>query len=118
MAGSFEAPVNLSGRIRSRIYKTARTCLPSFMFLVVAATAHAQGTIDFSQANTLMTTIKTFAMFAGAIVCLICLVMAGIKMMSGRFTEAIPQLIGAIFGAGVLGWGAGWISSLTGQSVS
>ncbi|MBW4028217.1 MAG: AAA family ATPase [Acidobacteria bacterium] len=31
-------------------------------------------------------------------------------MMSGRFQDAIPGLFGALFGAGVLGWGAGWIS--------
>ena len=30
-------------------------------------------------------------------------------MLSGRFQEAIPGLFGALFGAGVLGWGAGWI---------
>ena len=28
--------------------------------------------------------------------------------MSGRFQDAIPGLFGALFGAGVLGWGAGW----------
>ena len=45
------------------------------------------------------------------------LIFAGIRMMSGRFQDAIPGLFGALFGAGVLGWGAGWIGSLTGQSV-
>jgi hypothetical protein len=38
-------------------------------------------------------------------------------MMSGRFQDAIPGLFGALFGAGVLGWGAGWIGSLTGPSM-
>ena len=37
------------------------------------------------------------------------LIFAGIRMMSGRFQDAIPGLFGALFGAGVLGWGAGWI---------
>ena len=32
--------------------------------------AHAQGTMDFSGAQTLMTTFKTFAMYAGAVICL------------------------------------------------
>ena len=45
------------------------------------------------------------------------LIFAGIRMMSGRFQDAIPGLFGALFGAGVLGWGAGWIGSLTGQSM-
>ena len=39
------------------------------------------------------------------------------RMMSGRFQDAIPGLFGALFGAGVLGWGAGWIGSLTGQTM-
>jgi len=38
-------------------------------------------------------------------------------MMTGRLAEAIPGLFGALFGAGVLGWGAGWIGSLTGQQM-
>jgi len=71
--------------------------------------AHAQGTMDFSGAQTLMTTFKTFAMYAGAVICLGGLIFAGIRMMSGRFQDAIPGLFGALFGAGVLGWGAGWI---------
>lgn len=83
----------------------------------VANVAHAQGTMDFSGAQTLMGTFKTFAMYAGAVICLGGLIFAGIRMMSGRFQDAIPGLFGALFGAGVLGWGAGWIGSLTGQSM-
>ena len=79
--------------------------------------AHAKGTMDFSGAQTLMSTFKTFAMYAGAVICLGGLIFAGIRMMSGRFQDAIPGLFGALFGAGVLGWGAGWIGSLTGQSM-
>jgi len=83
----------------------------------VANVARAQGTMDFSGAQTLMGTFKTFAMYAGAVICLGGLIFAGIRMMSGRFADAIPGLFGALFGAGVLGWGAGWIGSLTGQSM-
>jgi hypothetical protein len=84
---------------------------------VESGVAHAQGTMDFSGAQTLMSTFKTFAMYAGAVICLGGLIFAGIRMMSGRFQDAIPGLFGALFGAGVLGWGAGWIGSLTGQSM-
>ena len=84
---------------------------------VSSGVAHAQGTMDFSGAATLMATFKTFAMYAGAVICLGGLIFAGIRMMSGRFQDAIPGLFGALFGAGVLGWGAGWIGSLTGQSM-
>jgi hypothetical protein len=81
------------------------------------AVSRAQGTMDFSGAQTLMGTFKTFAMYAGAVICLGGLIFAGIRMMTGRFQDAIPGLFGALFGAGVLGWGAGWIGSLTGQSM-
>ena len=74
-----------------------------------SAVAHAQGTMDFSGAQTLMGTSKTFAMYAGAVICLGGLIFAGIRMMTGRFQDSIPGLFGALFGAGVLGWGAGWI---------
>jgi hypothetical protein len=88
---------------------------PTFTALLFAgigsAVAHAQGTMDFSGAQTLMGTFKTFAMYAGAVICLGGLIFAGIRMMSGRFQDAIPGLFGALFGAGVLGWGAGWIAA-------
>ena len=85
--------------------------------LSIAGVAHAQETMDFSGATTLMTTFKTFAIYAGAVICFGGLIFAGIRMMSGRFQDAIPGLFGALFGAGVLGWGAGWIGSLTGQTM-
>ena len=97
--------------------RAARVMAPTFFALTIATVAHAQGTMDFSGAQTLMGTFKTFAMYAGAVICLGGLIFAGIRMMSGRFQDAIPGLFGALFGAGVLGWGAGWIGSLTGQSM-
>src|SRR5271156_3908722 len=84
---------------------------PSFIALSLPAFAHAQGTMDFSGAQTLMGTFKTFAIYAGAVICFGGLIFAGIRMLSGRFQDAIPGLFGALFGAGVLGWGAGWIGS-------
>ena len=103
------------------LLRAAHTMGPTLTALVFAgassAVAHAQGTMDFSGATTLMDTFKTFAMYAGAVICLGGLIFAGIRMMTGRFQDAIPGLFGALFGAGVLGWGAGWIGSLTGQSM-
>jgi TrbC/VIRB2 pilin len=95
-----------------------RTIAPSLLAISLTSLAHAQGTVDFSGATTAMNAFKTFAEYAGAVICLGCLIFAGIRLMSGRFQDAIPGLFGALFGAGVLGWGAGWISSLTGQSVT
>ena len=110
---------------RLRFYKkqslsSIRTMAPTLIALSIAgasSVAHAQGTMDFSGATTLMQTFKTFAIYAGAVICFGGLIFAGIRMLSGRFQDAIPGLFGALFGAGVLGWGAGWIGSLTGQSM-
>ena len=104
-------------RLWSRTRLVLRTLLPALFAISLASAAHAQGTMDFSGAQTLMGTFKTFAIYAGAVICFGGLIFAGIRMMSGRFQDAIPGLFGALFGAGVLGWGAGWIGSLTGQSM-
>jgi len=103
--------------LQQQLLPIGRTLLPTALALSFATVAHAQGTMDFSGAQTLMGTFKTFAIYAGAIICFGGLIFAGIRMMSGRFQDAIPGLFGALFGAGVLGWGAGWIGSLTGQSM-
>ena len=102
---------------RRELLHATRVLWPALVALTFASVAHAQGTMDFSGAQTLMGTFKTFAIYAGAVICFGGLIFAGIRMMSGRFQDAIPGLFGALFGAGVLGWGAGWIGSLTGQSM-
>jgi len=103
--------------LKTSLRSAIRTMAPSLLVLSCAGVAQAQGTMDFSGATTLMSTFKTFAIYAGAVICFGGLIFAGIRMMSGRFQDAIPGLFGALFGAGVLGWGAGWIGSLTGQSM-
>jgi hypothetical protein len=67
---------------------------PALFALTFASVAHAQGTMDFSGAQTLMGTFKTFAVYAGAVICFGGLIFAGIRMMSGRFqfTVAKPEL--------------------------
>ena len=102
---------------KQKLLRAARVMGPTLVALTIAGFAHAQATMDFSGAQTLMGTFKTFAVYAGAVICFGGLIFAGIRMMSGRFQDAIPGLFGALFGAGVLGWGAGWIGSLTGQSM-
>ena len=106
-----------SHSLKPALARALRVMAPTLVALSLAEVAHAQGTMDFSGATTLMGTFKTFAVYAGAIICFGGLIFAGIRMMSGRFQDAIPGLFGALFGAGVLGWGAGWIGSLTGQSI-
>jgi hypothetical protein len=96
---------------KEQVIRGIRTLVPTLVALTFTSVAHAQGTMDFSGAQTLMGTFKTFAMYAGAVICLGGLIFAGIRMMSGRFQDAIPGLFGALFGAGVLGCGAGWIGT-------
>jgi hypothetical protein len=102
---------------KQNLLRAVRVMWPTLVALTFAGVAHAQGTISFSGAQTFMQTVQTFAIYAGAVICFCGLIFAGIRMMSGRFQDAIPGLLGALFGAGVLGWGAGWIGSLTGQSM-
>jgi hypothetical protein len=114
--------INLTARVarvltNPQLHRVARAIVPMLLACALSSIAHAQGTMDFSGAQTLMGTFKTFAIYAGAVICFGGLIFAGIRMMSGRFQDAIPGLFGALFGAGVLGWGAGWIGSLTGQSM-
>ena len=104
-------------RSKQHVTRAGRILGPALVALSLATAAHAQGTMDFSGATTLMGTFKTFAIYAGAVICFGGLIFAGIRMMSGRFQDAIPGIFGALFGAGVLGWGAGWIGSLTGQQM-
>jgi hypothetical protein len=103
--------------LKASLVPAIRAMAPTLLALSLTSVAHAQGTMDFSGAQTLMSTFKTFAIYAGAVICFGGLIFAGIRMMSGRFQDAIPGLFGALFGAGVLGWGAGWIGSLTGQTM-
>lgn len=107
----------IAQHIRTTFTRCGRNAAPALLLRTYATVARAQGTMDFSGATTLMSTFRTFAMYAGAVICLGGLIFAGIRMMSGRFSEAVPGLFGALFGAGVLGWGAGWIGSLTGQQM-
>ena len=105
--------------VKDQAALAARAVAPLVLAFAVSSVAHAQsGSIDMSGATNVMNSFKTFALYAGAVICLGSLIFAGIRLMSGRFQEAIPALFGALFGAGVLGWGAGWVSSLTGQSIS
>ena len=89
---------------RQAMARAVRALAPTLIALSFVSVAHTQGTMDFSGAQTLMSTFKTSAMYAGANICLGGLIFAGIRMMSGRFQDAIPGLFAALFGAGVLGW--------------
>ena len=85
------SPLRLEIRnFRQRLSRLLRMMAPALVALSFAGVSHAQGTMDFSGAQTLMGTFKTFAMYAGAVICLGGLIFAGIRMMTGRFQDAIP----------------------------
>jgi hypothetical protein len=103
----------VAGRFRSQLIRCTRTSVPSLLAVACAGAAHAQGTMDFSGATTLMTTFKTFAMYAGAVICLGGLIFAGIRMMSGRFQFTTP-----LKGLGVANRDLGTIERLEGSEMT
>jgi hypothetical protein len=108
LSGSLEVPMFHTNRVVSRntahlakrlaqtfskqslaqLLRAVGPTLVALSFAGISSVAHAQGTMDFSGAQTLMGTFKTFAMYAGAVICLGGLIFAGIRMMSGRFQDA------------------------------
>jgi hypothetical protein len=86
-------PIQRWARLFSKqtLIRAARVMGPTLVALTFAGVAHAQGTMDFSGAQTLMGTFKTFAIYAGAIICFGGLIFAGIRMMSGRFHFTAPS---------------------------
>jgi len=60
---------------------------PTLVVLAFSGVAHAQGTMHFSGAQTLMETFKTFAIYAGAVICFGGLIFVGIRMLSGPFSR-------------------------------
>ena len=52
---------------KQKIASAIRAMAPTLLALSLTSVAHAQGTMDFSGATTLMTTFKTFAIYAGAV---------------------------------------------------
>jgi hypothetical protein len=77
--------------LKTKLAHALRVMAPALVALTFASAARAQGTMDFSGATTLMGTFKTFAIYAGAIICFGGLIFAGIRMMSGRFQFTVPN---------------------------
>jgi hypothetical protein len=75
-----------------RVFHVMGPTLAALLFVGVGSgVAHAQGTMDFSGAQTLVGTFKTFAIYAGAVICFGGLIFAGIRMVSGRFPRCYPR---------------------------
>ena len=78
---------------KRKLLHAARMMGPTLIALTFAGVAHAQGTMDFSGAQTLMGSFKTFAIYAGAVICFGGLIFAGIRMMSGRYPRTLRRAI-------------------------
>jgi hypothetical protein len=64
---------------KRKLFRATRVMWPALAALTVTSIAQAQGTMDFSGAQTLMGTFKTFAIYAGAVICFGGLIFAGIR---------------------------------------
>ena len=62
---------------------------PTLFVLSIAGVAHAQGTMDFSGATTLMTTFKTFALLGYGMVVYACV--AAVQRMTRRLGLHCPH---------------------------
>ena len=103
--------------IKQRAASYARGLAPAAALLLFATTAHAQGTIDFTQATAVFTTIKVFVIAIGAVFVLIGLIFATVRIRAERIGEGMLGVLGALIGALIIGLGPGWITSLSGQQV-
>ena len=85
---------------KRQLFQAVRAMWPVLATLAPCECCPCPGNDGLLRRNHSHGTFKTFAIYAGAVICFGGLIFAGIRMMSGRFQYAIPGL----FGAGVLGW--------------
>ena len=105
--------VNINCRFK-HFWKGALTWAPAILFSV---SAYASPSIDLSGVTTVMTSIQTAALLIGAILALISLVFSIFSFVGGNLMRGVTGVFGVLLGAGIIGWGPAWISSLSGQSV-
>jgi hypothetical protein len=95
-----------------------RTVLPWALALATAVAAHAQPSIDITGVRDVVTTISNVVLGIGAVVILISLIFATFSFVGGNIMRGVTALAGVLIGAGIIGWGPGWVTSLTGQTVT
>ena len=91
--------------------------LPYLIPLACSTLAHAQGTISFNNLTTFMQTVTTACIVVGSLAILMGLVFSVFGFIGGNILRGVTGAFGAILGAGIIGWGPAWVSSLTGQNV-
>ena len=103
---------------KQRMKLAARTLVPFLVAAAVTTAAHAQGTVDLSGVTTAMTTVETTVKLGGAIALVISIVFAVFQFMGRNIAQGFIGIGGALLAGIVIGFGPGWVASLTGQTVS
>jgi hypothetical protein len=94
-----------------------RPVVPYVAALAWSTLAHAQGTISMNNLTGFMQTVTTASILVGSLAILIGLVFSVFGFVGGNILRGVTGAFGAILGAGIIGWGPAWVSSLTGQTV-
>lgn len=94
--------------------------MPYVLAIAWSTFAHAQsggGTINLENLTTFMKTVTTACQLVGSLAILIGLIFSVFGFIGGNILRGVTGAFGAVLGAGIIGWGPSWVSSLTGQSV-
>jgi hypothetical protein len=94
-----------------------KSAAPYLAALVWSTMAHAQGTISMNNLTGFMQTVTTASILVGSLAILIGLIFSVFGFVGGNILRGVTGAFGAILGAGIIGWGPSWVSSLTGQTV-
>jgi len=103
---------------KQRMKVAARTLVPFLVAAAVTTAAHAQGTVDMSGVTAAMSTVETTVKLGGAIALIISIVFAVFQFMGRNMAQGFIGIAGALLAGIVIGFGPGWVASLTGQTVS
>ena len=97
--------------------QSLRPVVPYVAALAWSTLAQAQGTISMNNLTGFMQTVTTASILVGSLAILIGLVFSVFGFVGGNILRGVTGAFGAILGAGIIGWGPAWVSSLTGQTV-
>jgi hypothetical protein len=104
-------------KLRLQSLRYLNAVLPYLTPLAWSTLAHAQGTISFNNLTTFMQTVTTACILVGSLAILMGLVFSVFGFIGGNILRGVTGAFGAVLGAGIIGWGPSWVSSLTGQTV-
>ena len=106
-----------SRQIAAHAMSCAKLALPFIPVLLLTVPARAAGTIDLTGFTTMIASFQGPALLVGSILTLISLIFSVFGFAQGNIVRGLGGVFGAIIGGTIIGLGAGWISSLTGQTV-